>query len=210
MGISREKAIELIRQQVGESCEVKRSFSPELIEAVWTLASRTAAAYRSEHKVLLMGNGGSAADAQHIAAELVGRFRRSRKALPALALTTNSSILTAVANDSHFENAFTRQLEAFAKAGDVVVAISTSGRSVNVVRGIELARDLGCYTAALTGRTGGDLPGRVDLLLAAPSDDTPRIQEAHSLLGHLYCDLVERLLFGEPARPGSGHPGGTI
>ena len=199
MGISREKAIDLIRQQVQESCEVKRGFSPELLEAVWTLASRSAEAYGSEHKVLLMGNGGSAADAQHIAAELVGRFRRSRKALPALALTTNSSILTAVSNDSHFENSFTRQLEAFAKAGDVVVAISTSGRSVNVVRGIELARDLGCYTVALTGRTGGNLLGRADLLLAAPSDDTPRIQEAHSLLGHLYCDLVERLLFGKPA-----------
>jgi D-sedoheptulose 7-phosphate isomerase len=194
MALSKDAALELLRQQVEESCKVKRSFSAELLNAIVSLAQKTAQACKTGNKVLLMGNGGSAADAQHIAAELVGRFRLRRKALPAIALTTDSSILTAVSNDFGFEECFARQVEALAIAGDIVIAISTSGRSANILRAAAAARAMGCYTAALTGRTGGELAGKIDSLLAVPSEETPRIQEAHSLIGHLYCDLVEREL----------------
>lgn len=132
-----------------------------------------------------MGNGGSAADAQHIAAELVGLDFSDMRYRP-LALTTNSSILTAVSNDFSFDQCLMRQLEALGNPGDLVIAISTSGRSANVVRGLEVARTRGCHTAALTGRSGGDLARKVDLLLAVASEDPQRIQEAHSLLGHMY------------------------
>jgi D-sedoheptulose 7-phosphate isomerase len=195
MTLSKDGALELLRQQVEESCKVKRSFSAELLNAILSLSQKTARAYETGKKVLLMGNGGSAADAQHIAAELVGRFRLRRKALPAIALTTDSSILTAVSNDFGFEECFARQVEALAVAGDIVIAISTSGRSVNIARAVGSARAIGCYTAAFTGRTGGDLAGKIDSLLAVPSEETPRIQEAHGLIGHMYCDLVERELF---------------
>lgn len=194
MALSKDAALGLLRQQVEESCKVKRSFSAELLNAIVSLAQKTAHACKAGNKVLLMGNGGSAADAQHIAAELVGRFRLRRKALPAIALTTDSSILTAVSNDFGFEECFARQVEALAIAGDIVIAISTSGRSANILRAAGSARAIGCYTAAFTGRTGGDLAGKIDSLLAVPSEETPRIQEAHSLIGHLYCDLVEREL----------------
>ena len=195
MRLSEAVALELLQAQIEESCAVKRRFSEELLAAVWTLAERTAATYQVGNKILLMGNGGSAADAQHIAAELVGRFRLNRKALPAIALTTNSSILTALSNDFGYEESFVRQLEALARARDVVIAISTSGQSPNILRGVETARAQDCYTVGLTGKSGGQLAGRVDLLLAVPSEDTQRIQEAHCLLGHMYCELVERILF---------------
>jgi len=194
MGLSRETALEFLREQIEESCSVKRDFYAELLGKIWCLAERAVIAYQGGNKVLLMGNGGSAADAQHIAAELVGRFRLQRKALPAIALTTDSSILTAVSNDFGFEESFARQVQALAAANDIVIAISTSGRSCNILRGLESARAAGCYTAALTGQTGGDLARRVDLLLAVPSENTQRIQEAHSLMGHMFCDLVERKL----------------
>jgi D-sedoheptulose 7-phosphate isomerase len=195
MTLSKDAALELLRQQIEESCKVKRSFSAELLGAILSLAQKTAHACKKGNKVLLMGNGGSAADAQHIAAELVGRFRLQRKALPAIALTTDTSILTAVSNDSGFAECFSRQVEALAAADDIVIVISTSGRSANIVRAVESARAIGCYVAAFTGRTGGDLAGKIDALLAVPSEETPRIQEAHSLIGHMYCDLVERELF---------------
>lgn len=194
MRLSKKVALELLDQRIEESCAVKRSFSEQLRAAVWTLAKRTAAAYRQGNKVLLMGNGGSAAEAQHIAAELVVKFQLKRKSLPAIALTTNSSILTAIANDLGYEESFARQLESFGKAGDVIIAISTSGRSPNILRGVETARAQGCYTVGFTGKSGGKLANRVDLLLGVPSEDTQRIQEAHGLLGHMYCELVERIL----------------
>ena len=196
MGLSKTAALNLLRQQIEESCTVKRDFSVELLETVLHLAERTVSAFQKRNKVLLMGNGGSAADAQHIAAELVGRFRLRRKGLPAIALSANPAILTAVSNDFGFEDCFVRQVEALGNVNDVVIVISTSGRSPNIVRAVEMARTLGCCTAALTGRTGGDLARLVDLLLAVPSEDTQRIQEAHSLLGHMYCDLVERGILG--------------
>ena len=194
MAVSKEAALEVFRQQIEESCSVKRSFSAELLENIWCLAERTTAAYRSGKKVLLIGNGGSAADAQHLAAEFVGRFELRRKAFPAIALTTDSSILTAVSNDFGFEESFARQVQALAADGDILIAISTSGTSANVLRAVDAARQAGCYTAGLTGKTGGGLAARVDLLLAVPSEKTQRIQEAHSLIAHMYCGLVERAL----------------
>jgi D-sedoheptulose 7-phosphate isomerase len=194
MAVSKDEALELFRQEIDESCAVKRSFSVELLENIWRLAERTVVAYRRGKKVLLIGNGGSAADAQHLAAELVGRFELQRKAFPAIALTTDSSILTAVSNDFGFEQSFSRQVQALASEGDILIGISTSGKSGNVLRAVDAARQAGCYTAGLTGKTGGGLAARVDLLLAVPSEKTQRIQEAHGLIGHMYCGLVERAL----------------
>ena len=194
MAVSKEAALELFRKEIEESCAVKRSFPAELLENIWRLAERTVVAYRSGKKVLLTGNGGSAADAQHLAAELVGRFELQRKPLPAIALTTDSSILTAVSNDFGFEESFARQVQALAAEGDILIAISTSGKSANVLRAVDAARRAGCYTAGLTGKSGGGLAACVDLLLAVPSEKTQRIQEAHGLIGHMYCGLVERAL----------------
>ena len=148
-------------------------------------------------KILIAGNGGSAADAQHFAAELVGRFLLERRALPALALTTDSSILTAVGNDYGFEQIFSRQVEALAKRGDLFIGISTSGNSENVCRAVEVARNAGCGTLTLVGGQGGRLAGLSGLALIVPARHTPYIQEGHLLLIHLLCDLVERQLFAQ-------------
>ncbi len=142
-------------------------------------------------KILLMGNGGSAADCQHIAAEIVGRYKKDRRGLPAIALTTDSSILTSIGNDFGFDQIFSRQVEALCNPQDVVIGISTSGNSANVIAGIKLAREVGAYTVAMTGAAGGKLAELCDLTLAMPSNDTPRIQEAHILVGHILCDLIE-------------------
>src|SRR5579864_9337037 len=144
MTLAKDAALELLRQQVEESCKVKRSFSAELLNAIVSLAQKTAHACKAGNKVLFMGNGGSAADAQHIAAELVGRFRVERRALAAIALTTDSSILTAVSNDFSFEQCFARQVQALGISGDIVIAISTSGRSANILRAVASARAIGC------------------------------------------------------------------
>ncbi|MBD3336693.1 MAG: SIS domain-containing protein [Candidatus Eisenbacteria bacterium] len=145
--------------------------------------------------VFFFGNGGSAADAQHMACELAGRFYLERASLPALALTVNTSSLTAIGNDFGFEQVFARQLEGMGRDGDAAVAISTSGSSPNVLRGVEVARKRGMATLGLTGRTGGALKDLVELCLLVDSDETPRIQEAHILAGHIICELVERELF---------------
>jgi D-sedoheptulose 7-phosphate isomerase len=150
-------------------------------------------------KVLIAGNGGSAADAQHFAAELVGRFLRERRALPAVALTTDSSILTAVANDYGFEQVFSRQIEALARPGDLFVGISTSGNSANICHAAAVAVDCGCRCLFLTGESGGRLAGLPGLCLQVPSTRTPHIQEGHGLLIHLLCDLVEQRLFPQPS-----------
>lgn len=146
------------------------------------------------NKVLVMGNGGSAADAQHMAAELVGRFLLDRKALPAVALTTDTSILTAVGNDYGYDNIFARQVEALAVKGDVVIGISTSGRSPNVMQACKRAREIGCVTLGLTGGDGGEMGALFDLTLVVPSMETPRIQEGHILIIHVLCDLAEQSL----------------
>lgn len=142
-------------------------------------------------KILLMGNGGSAADSQHIAAEIVGRYKRERRGLPAIALTTDTSILTSVGNDYGFDYVFARQVEALCTEKDVVIGISTSGNSANVVAGIEAAKQIGATTIGMTGSSGGKLAALCDLTFAMPSGDTPRVQEAHILLGHILCDLVD-------------------
>jgi D-sedoheptulose 7-phosphate isomerase len=148
-------------------------------------------------KVFLFGNGGSAADAQHIAAEFVGRFAFDRPALPALALSVNSSCVTAIGNDYGFDVVFSRQIEALGRSGDVAIGISTSGSSPNVIKGLLAARKLGLSTVALTGCTGGKLKDAVDHCICAPSNETPRIQECHILIGHIFAELVEQAIFHE-------------
>ncbi|MGH9791485.1 MAG: D-sedoheptulose-7-phosphate isomerase, partial [Candidatus Acidiferrales bacterium] len=158
------------------------------------LAEKSASALRGGHKLVFFGNGGSAADAQHLAAELVVRLRRDRPGLAALALTTNASALTAAANDYGFEQIFARQIESLVSAGDVLIALSTSGESPNMLRGVEAGRARGAFLVALTGETGGALASRVDLLLNVPSRDPQRIQEAHITIGHIACALIEDLV----------------
>lgn len=157
-------------------------------------------ALRRGNKVLLFGNGGSAADAQHIAAELVGRFAFDRPALPAIALSVNSSCVTAIGNDYGFDRVFSRQLEALARPGDIAIGISTSGNSPNVVLALSTAKKMGLYTVALTGSTGGALLNNVDHCICVPSNETPRIQECHTLIGHIISELVEQEIFPEESR----------
>ncbi|MBN2188829.1 MAG: D-sedoheptulose 7-phosphate isomerase [Chitinispirillaceae bacterium] len=163
-----------------------------LQQSITSAADSIVSTLKSGGKVILMGNGGSAADAQHIAAELVGRYKMERKAFSAIAITTDSSIVTAVGNDYGATHIFTRQIEAYAKRGDCVIGISTSGNSANVVEAIKVAREFGCKTSALLGGSGGQLKNLVDIPLVVDSKDTPRIQECHILIGHIICDLVER------------------
>ena len=192
--------IEQIRAQLLESCRVKQSFSGELLARIETFAVRAAEALAAGRKLIFFGNGGSAADAQHLAGELVVRLHADRPGLPALALTTNTSVLTAAANDYGFEQIFSRQIESLVERGDILVAISTSGASVNVVRGVEAGARRGAFRVALTGETGGALADKVDLLLNVPSRDAQRIQEAHITIGHIACSLIEEICFGEKAR----------
>jgi D-sedoheptulose 7-phosphate isomerase len=184
---------EEIRRQLEESARVKQSFSVELIERIGQFAEKSAAALRGGGKIVFFGNGGSAADALHLAAELVVRLRSDRPGLAALALTANPSVLTAAGNDYGFERIFSRQIESLVAPQDLLVALSTSGASPNIVRGIEAGRARGAYLVALTGETGGALAGKVDLLLNVPSQDPQRIQEAHITIGHIVCALTERL-----------------
>jgi D-sedoheptulose 7-phosphate isomerase len=187
---------EEIRRQLEESARVKQNFSGELIGRIAQFAEKSAAALRGGGKLLFFGNGGSAADALHLAAELVVRLRADRKGLAALALTTNPSVLTAAGNDYGFEQIFSRQIESLVAPQDILVALSTSGNSPNVIRGVEAGRARGAYLVAFTGETGGQLAGKVDLLLNVPSNDAQRIQECHITIGHITCSLIERLACG--------------
>jgi D-sedoheptulose 7-phosphate isomerase len=184
---------EEIRRQLAESALVKQSFSAELVERLAEFADRVAARLRDGGKIVFFGNGGSAADALHLAAELVVRLQDERSALAALALTANPSILTAAGNDYGFEHIYSRQIESIVEAQDVVVALSTSGNSPNVIRGVEAGRKRKAYVVAFTGETGGALAGKVDLLLNVPSRNAQRIQEAHITIGHIACSLIEKL-----------------
>ena len=190
--------IEQIRAQLRESCRVKENFSAELLSRIDRFAEAASAALAKGHKIVFFGNGGSAADAQHLAAELVVRLRadRDRAGLAALALTTNTSVLTATSNDYGFEFVFSRQIEALVSPGDVLVALSTSGSSPNIVRGAEAGRARGAVLVALTGETGGTLAGKADVLINVPSRDSQRIQEAHITIGHIVCSLIEETRFG--------------
>jgi D-sedoheptulose 7-phosphate isomerase len=155
------------------------------------IAVRMTAAIRDGHKILWCGNGGSAADSQHLAAEIVGRYRRERRGWPSIALTTDTSILTAVGNDYGFDSIFARQVEALCQPGDVLVGLTTSGNSPNVCLAVECARSLGAFTVGLTGEGGGRLLSLADVCFRVPSRDTARIQECHILLGHMLCDWIE-------------------
>lgn len=188
-----------VRQRIQESLAVKETILRDaaLVRLIAEVAHRIGGALREGHKVLLFGNGGSAADAQHIAAELVGRYHRERPGLPALALTVNTSSLTAIGNDYNFETIYARQVDALGTPEDIAVAISTSGESGNVLRGVERAKARGLLTVGLTGQKGGRLRQIVDYCICIPSKNTPRIQEAHILLGHIICELVEHALFDE-------------
>lgn len=189
-------SIEEIRRQLEESARVKQSFSNELIARIAQFAEKSAAALRGNGKLVFFGNGGSAADALHLAAELVVRLRTERKGLAALALTTNPSVLTAAGNDYGFENIFSRQIESLLAPQDILIALSTSGNSPNILRGAEAGRTRGAYLVAFTGETGGNLAGKVHLLLNVPSRDPQRIQEAHITIGHIACSLIEQLALG--------------
>jgi D-sedoheptulose 7-phosphate isomerase len=171
--------------------------SSAYLSAVVKVADAMSKCLRSGNKILFFGNGGSAADAQHLAAELSGRFLRERASLSGWALTTNSSVLTAIGNDYSFDDVFARQVQGMGSPGDVAFAISTSGNSPNVLRAVDAAREKRLATVGLTGRTGGKLAGAVDYCICIPSDQTPRIQEAHILTGHILCELVEETLFGQ-------------
>jgi D-sedoheptulose 7-phosphate isomerase len=185
-----------IRRQLEESARVKQSFSGELIGRIAQFAEKSAAALRDGGKLVFFGNGGSAADALHLAAELVVRLRMERPGLAALALTTNPSVLTAAGNDYGFERIFSRQIESLVAKQDILVALSTSGNSSNIIRGVEAGRTRGAYLVAFTGETGGQLSGKVDLLLNVPSSDAQRIQECHITIGHIACGVIERLASG--------------
>jgi D-sedoheptulose 7-phosphate isomerase len=188
--------IETIRRGVAESLEVKRAFFEASAERIAALANEISLAFERGNKVLLFGNGGSAADAQHLAAEWVGRFCDERRPFPAIALTTDTSILTCIANDYGYERIFERQVHALGVARDIAIGISTSGNSRNVLLGIEAARDAGLITAALTGCDGGKLGPLVRYHLNVPHRSTARVQEVHIMIGHLICELVDETLKG--------------
>src|SRR2546427_11190158 len=187
---------EEIRRQLEESARVKQSFSNELIGRIAQFAEKSAAALRAGGKIVFFGDGGSGADAVHLAAELIVRLRMERPGLAALALTTNPSVLTAAGNDYGFERIFSRQIESLVGRQDILVALSTSGNSPNVIRGVEAGRIRGAYLVAFTGETGGQLASKVELLLNVPSQDAQRIQECHISIGHIACSLIERLVCG--------------
>lgn len=180
---------------VANSIEVKRAFFEAHTDKVRYAARMISQSLKSGGKLLLFGNGGSAADAQHIAGELVNRFLQQRRGLPAIALSTDGGVLTCIANDTGFENIFARQIEALGGKGDVAFAISTSGQSPNIIRACEQARGQGMKVIGLLGRDGGKVAALCDLALIVENDDTQRIQETHNLIGHILCELIEAELF---------------
>lgn len=183
-------SIETLRNAVAEHLALFKGLDA-LLPQIDAVAQRLRLCHQNGGKILLMGNGGSAADSQHIAAEIVGRYKKERRGLAAIALTTDTSILTSVGNDYGYDYIFARQIEALCQPGDVVIGITTSGNSINVVHAIEEAKRIGATTIALTGGSGGKLATLCDFSLIMPSNDTPRIQEAHIFVGHSLCDLLE-------------------
>jgi len=178
-----------------DSIRVKRDFIKKNAANIIFLSNKIAEAFTRDNKLILCGNGGSAADAQHIAAEFVNRFIIERAPLPAIALTTDTSIITSISNDYSFDQVFSKQIKAIGRAGDILLAISTSGNSENVIRAVRTAHDMGIYTAGLTGKDGGRLARIVDIPIIVKTNATPRIQEAHIMAGHLICQLVDHILF---------------
>ena len=191
-----DREMNYIKQSICDSIAVKQDIlaNESLLATIKNVANVSTDALRRGNRILLAGNGGSAADAQHIAAEFVSRFMYDRPGLPSMALTTDTSMLTAIANDYGFEQLFVRQLEANARKGDVFIGITTSGNSPNVLRAFEICRGLGIISVGLAGN-GGKIQSMCDYLIPVPSDSTPRIQEAHITIGHIICGLVEVALF---------------
>jgi D-sedoheptulose 7-phosphate isomerase len=187
-----------ILQAFKESAEVKTRFIRTHGDTLMQVVKVLVAAFKGGHKVLLFGNGGSAADAQHLAAEFVNRFLIERPPLPAIALTTDTSILTSISNDYGYVETFAKQVKALGRAGDVAIGISTSGSAANVVKAVKAAKDLGLKTVGLTGGNGGDLVKIADFALVVDSSSTPRIQETHITIGHVLCEMVDRMLFQQP------------
>jgi D-sedoheptulose 7-phosphate isomerase len=191
-----------VRRSIQASIAVKQLLlgNAEIVSVIAQVSERLVDTFSRGKKVLLFGNGGSAADAQHIAAEFVGRFAFNRPALPALALSVNPSCVTAIGNDYGFDLVFSRQIEALALPGDLAIGISTSGNSPNVLHGLAAARKMGLGTVAMAGCTGGKVKAAVDHCVCAPSNETPRIQECHILIGHIISELVEETIFHEQSR----------
>jgi D-sedoheptulose 7-phosphate isomerase len=191
-----------VRRSIEASIAVKQLLlnDAEIVAGIAKVSEILVGAFKKGNKPLLFGNGGSAADAQHVAAEFVGRFAFDRPALPALALSVNTSAVTAIGNDYGFDLLFARQLEALGRPGDVAIGISTSGNSANVLQGLAVAKNLGMHTVALTGASGGKMKSAAEHCLCAPSNETPRIQECHILIGHIISELVEETIFHEQSR----------
>lgn len=190
---SSKLAASLLTDSLQEHLETLQSLLRSNINDIEQSGQMICDALVAGRKILLCGNGGSAADAQHIAAELVGCYEKQRRSWPAIALTTDTSALTAVSNDLGYEQVFARQLAGLAQAGDILIAISTSGRSKNVLKAVERARELGCRTIALTGASSHPLGSMCDLIVTVPSSRTSRIQEAHITIGHLWCEMVDQI-----------------
>ncbi len=188
-----------IKEQTKQSYETKQALyeNEALLDIITDVAKACVDVYKKGKKTLLAGNGGSAADAQHIAAELVGRYGFDRPSIPSLALTTDTSNLTAIGNDYGYDQVFSRQLEGMGVEGDLFIGISTSGNSQNVINAFESAKKKGITTVALVGRDGGKMAQMADYAIVVPSSCTPRIQESHILIGHIICDIIEKELFGE-------------
>ena len=183
--------MEMIEGEMRAHQEVISRCLDELQSYIYTACILSMETMKSGKKILIFGNGGSAADAQHIAAELVGRYKTDRRGLPAIALTTDTSALTAIANDFGYKRVFERQVEALANEGDLLIALSTSGNSSNVNRALKLGREMGCKTIGLSGKEGGKMNALCDLNIVVPSEDTPRIQEMHIMIGHILCQAID-------------------
>jgi D-sedoheptulose 7-phosphate isomerase len=186
-----------IKKQIEGSIAPKKEIIDKDIDVINDVAVKIIEAYKRNKKTIWFGNGGSAADAQHLACELVSKFILERKAIPSIALTTNTSILTAVSNDYCYDEVFERQIEAFAEKGDILIGITTSGNSLNVIKGLKLGKKKGAITVAFTGRKADKMKDFVDYIIAVPSDNTPHIQESHIMIGHIICYLVEKTIFGD-------------
>ncbi|MFA6431085.1 MAG: D-sedoheptulose 7-phosphate isomerase [Candidatus Margulisiibacteriota bacterium] len=184
-----------IESELKESIKTKTEVLNKLVPQIELAANIMIEALRGGNKIFFFGNGGSAADAQHLAAELIGRFKKERKALPAMALTTDSSILTCLGNDYSFDIIFARQIEGLAQKGDIALGISTSGNSKNVLEGFKKAKEMGCKTIGLLGNGGGTITNLSDISVVIPSTNTPHIQESHITIGHILCSLIEQELF---------------
>ena len=192
-----QATVDLVKTRVRAAFDLKRDVldSDQLLQQIARVGSTMSAALSRGNQVILFGNGGSAADAQHISAELVGRFLKERRALPATALSVNPSIVTAISNDYSFDHVFARQVEAMGKPGDISIGISTSGNSTNVLKAFEAGREIGMYSVGMTGSDGGRMKDASDECICVPSTDTQRIQEVHILIGHILCEIVEQDLF---------------